>query len=342
LLDPRALAVDSVRFRADASTKAVRTKKRSLERLAELSRVDLVSLDEETRLEHLQKIERHRQVVALCEEQQRTNVVLTSPGAGLMKFPNGGSGPGHRATVVGCGVKERLIIDVLVDSDATDFGKLAPAVVRARQALTEAGVVLDKGMQIAGDAGYFSVEDLAFAAENRHWVDVLINEGQRGRRKSEDDEPLFGHDAFVRRDDGVMVCPAERTMLGPYADHGRERWNGRDCGTCGLRPKCTRGKQRALVIDREYQRLRDAMRERMALPGAEQRYNQRIATIEPVFSELENVMGFRRVSSRKASAVEAEILLKVFAYNLKRLVSAKRIRRNRMLAVLAIAVGLPN
>lgn len=116
-------------------------------------------------------------------------------------------------------------------------------------------------------------------------------------------------------------------MEGPFKDASRQRWRGVGCSSCGLKPSCTSADRRSLVIDPDVVRGRDAMRERFAQPGARERYNQRIATIEPVFAHLEHVMGFRRVSSRKASAVTAEVFLKVLSYNLFRLVRAKRLRR---------------
>ena len=48
------------------------------------------------------------------------------------------------------------------------------------------------------------------------------------------------------------------------------------------------------------------MRERLQQPGAQQRYNHRIATVEPVFASLEEAMGFRRACSRHADTIVAE------------------------------------
>lgn len=47
------------------------------------------------------------------------------------------------------------------------------------------------------------------------------------------------------------------------------------------------------------------MRTRIDAPGGRQRYNRRIATVEPVFSKLESAMGFRRASSRHEGTVVA-------------------------------------
>jgi transposase len=325
------LAVDSVRLRADASVKAVRTLKRSKQRLRELGEVDTSKLAEEDLEAHVAKVKKHSDAIEFCQEQQRPNYVTTSPGAGLMKFPDGAAGPGHRATVVAAGVKERFIVDVFVDSASNDLGKLGPAIVRARRELENAGVALDKPMQVAGDAGYFSVADLGFASKNKAWVDILIAEYSSSRRSKEDGEKLFDVDAFQRNAEGKMVCPAQRPMHGPGRDGERERWTGNDCANCGLKARCTNGAQRTLTIDTAFHELRDAMRERMQQPGAQQRYAQRIATVEPVFSELEHGMGFRRVTSRNEPSVQAEILLKVLAYNVKRLILATKARVVSML-----------
>lgn len=338
LLDTNELAVDSVRLRAEASTRAVRTLKRSRERLAELAKVDIASLDPEERAEHEAKVQKHTDVIRLCQEQQRPNIVTTSPGSGLMAFPDGASGPGYRVTTVGCGVQLRLIIDVFIDGTATDFGKLAPAVLRTRKALRQAGVPLDGAIQIAADAGYFSTADLVFASKNTAVVDALIAEGATARRKSADGTPIFSSDLFTR-ESGSLLCPAGTKMSGPFNDAGRERWHGNGCGTCGLKPQCTAGKYRTVTLDIDFQEARDAMRERMAKPGAQERYNQRIATIEPIFSGIQDVMGFRRVSSLQEQAVRAEIMLKVLSYNLGRLSSAKRLRRVQMIAAPAVPEG---
>jgi hypothetical protein len=53
---------------------------------------------------------------------------------------------------------------------------------------------------------------------------------------------------------------------------------------------CTPSKQRQLVVNWEYEKLQKAMRERMSHEGAQARYHQRMATVEPVFSYLEDSM----------------------------------------------------
>lgn len=321
LLDLGALAVDSVRLRAHASTKAARTVLRSTKRLEELTQLDTSTLDDAARAAHEAKVAKHAQALASCAERGRSNVVLTNELAGLIKFPSGASAPGHRVTAIASGAKSRFVIGVLVDADGHDYGKLGPATTKAKEVLDGLGLRGDQRLTVAGDAGYCSAADLSFAAAEQAWLDVLVAVPDFEMRQGK----FFGRSEFTIHDDGRAICPAGRAMNGPYdKGDGRTLWRGVDCGTCELRPKCVDGKTRSLAVDVPTDRLRRAMRARLATPEGRARYNQRIATIEPVFSYIEAVMNYRRVSSRKPSTVLAEILLKVLAYNIDRLVRAQR------------------
>lgn len=326
LLDAKDLSVDSVRLRAHASMNAARTKKRSTERLEQLAQVDPQALPEGARALHAAKVKKHQVAIALCEEKGVANVVLTSPSAALMKFPSGGSAPGHRASVTACGQKRRFILSVLVDGACNDYGKLEPVIRQAKAALVLAGFPEDIKLQAAADAGYWSEEDLAFAAREAAWADLLVAEPESPNAGPGTGQ-FFDRSRFSIRPDKTASCPADREMRGPLlAANGRTKWLGVGCPTCPLRPKCTPGLERNLTASLSGEAAKEAMRARMAQPGADERYSRRIATVEPVFSSLEDSMAFRRVSSRLPQTVTAEILLKVLAHNVSRLIAARRLR----------------
>jgi len=320
LLDEKDLAVDSVRLRAHASTKAVRTRERSTKRLGELAAVDPAKLGEAQRAEHLAKVKKHEDALALCEQRGATSVVLTNPSAALMKFPTGAGLPGHRVTVTAAGQKSRLIVAVLVDAATNDYGKLGDAVRAARDALVKAGLPEGVPVQAAADAGYWSEADLVFAAQARDWADVLVADPapENGHASA-----CYGRERFKILPDETAICPADTPMRGPFDDaNGRKKWIGVGCAECLLKPECTPGRVRALTVSM----AAETMRGRLAKPGARERYNRRISTVEPVFSAIEDSMGYRRVSSRLPETVKAEILLKILAHNVSRLVTAKRLR----------------
>ena len=72
-------------------------------------------------------------------------------------------------------------------------------------------------------------------------------------------------------------------MAGPSdRPSGEREWKGVGCGGCPLRSACTSGKQRRIVVHPEFERLRAAMRARMTIDGAAQRYSRRIAAFARV------------------------------------------------------------
>lgn len=319
LLDPTDLATDSMRLRADASTKSIRTLARSEERLDELNNVDVDALDDEARKSHEAKIQKHEEAVQQCKEEGRTSISVTNPMAGLMKFPSGAALPGHRVTIVAAGVRLRFVIAVLIGSAPTDTNLLGPAALAAQAALTSAGIT--DPLQMAADAGFLGEHDLEFVAEHRADIDILVNDPPQPRRgKSKRKGGFFSKAEFDFRPDGTVLCPAKKLMAGPVkAGGGKLRWRGIGCDACPLRERCTDVSTRIVLVDPGRDRLHEQARARMAQPGADERYRRRIATVEPVFSYIEDTMGYQRASSRFTETVQAEILLKILAYNLYRL-----------------------
>jgi transposase len=322
LLKTDELAVDSMRLRANASTKATRTLARSTKRLAELKAVDVKKLSKAARAEHAAKVKKHESAIAECTQQDRPSIVTTNPLASLMKFPSGAGLPGHRLTVTAAGVKQRLVVGLLLDSSPTDDGLLQPAVEEARRVLATAGIteITNGPFQVAADAGYDGHQDLLYAEGARPNIDLLVNCGEHDGTNG----TLYGRERFRILQNRTAICPAGKKMQGPSPHHsGRLVWTGIGCADCEQKPLCTTGKKRSLTADLELDRARASMRARLAAPGGRKRYNQRIATVEPVFSSIQDVMGFRRASSRVARTVIAEVLLKVLAHNLGRLIAAR-------------------
>jgi transposase len=314
------LAADSMRLRAHASTKAVRTLSRSKKRLEELASVDESALSNEQRAKHRAQLQKHTSTVVECEKRKRPNILTTNPSAALMKFPDGAGLPGHRVSTMAAGMRARLIVGVLVTPDTNDYGMLESVVGETRRLLGRIGVADDAKLQVAADAGYCAQADLAFAERVRDRTDILVD----GTHEPTSAGRFFGRDRFVIHPDRSASCPAGRRMNGPIRhSEGRMQWTGVGCTDCSLRARCTEGKYRSFTANPELDRLRAAMRARMSAADGKARYNRRIATVEPVFSNIESTMGYRRASSRWEATVIAEVMLKVLAHNVSRLLAAK-------------------
>lgn len=326
-LDTSEMAVDSLRLRADASTASVRTVTRSKRRLGELQAVDREALSPEEQARHDAKVAKHESALQALASEDRTNIVLTAPGAGLLKFPNGASAPGYRVTAVAAGRSRRFILHVFVTADNCDYGHLKRAVIGAREVLDRIDARPDQ-LLITADPGYHSEADLVFARDNRAWADILIREGSTANRSKSGKPTYFTRDQFDFRDDGNVVCPAGRPMVGPRTtDNGELWWRGDDCKSCSLKPQCTRSKDNRVVTLRpQFEAARAEMRARMAEPDAAAKYGGRMAIVEPVFASLTDAARFQRASSRDPVTVDAEVILKVLAHNIGRLLHARTLR----------------
>jgi transposase len=325
MIDANAVAVDSMRLKAHGGRHAVRTLKHSEEKLKELRKKDVSKLSAAEKLEHEAAVERNESVVKHCEEKGVKTFLTTNPLAALIQFPGNGFYPGHRLTVASCGASSRIALGILVSAAPNDIGQLGPIVQRARRALTEAGLPNDVTVQAAADKGYFTRVDLAFARDHREWLDVLIPE-------MPDMGPLQGKNKdFVSRSEFKLnsrddvLCPSGAPMerTGFNSRDEADVYKGVGCDGCALKRRCTTAGRRTFTVNWQYEEDRSSMRARMATQGAAERYSKRIATIEPVFSSLEDVMGFRRASSRFAQTIHAEVLLKLLAHNVSRLLSGK-------------------
>ncbi len=322
LLDLDEGAVDSVRLRAHASTSSARTVKRSKQRLEQLQTQDTSAYGRDELDRYNAKVKKHEDALAACAEAERTNIVVTNPSAGLLKFPNGAAAPGHRVTVTAFGASKRIVASVLIDADGADQGKLGGAIEQLQEDLKKAGVDVSRPLRVTADAGYSAMSDLTYAMENQEAVDLLVAQPKYTRYNPKSGKGLFTKDVFKLGEDGA-TCPAGTPMQGPENDGpGRIRYRGVGCEVCPMKTQCTKSKQKVLVIRPALEEARSHMHARMAQPGAKERYNKRIATIEPVFSMIEHTMGYRRVGTRDDEGIRAEILLKVLAYNLSRLTSA--------------------
>jgi transposase len=323
MVDSRAVAIDSMRLEAHASRNAIRTLKGSQKRLEELAKVDVETLSAEERQLHQQKLAKHEETVRNCEENGVKTFLTTNPLAALIQFPGNGYHPGHRLTVSSCGAQSRIALGVLVNAAPNDVGMLGPAVIQAKKALVEAGLPRELHMQAAADPGYWSEADLSFADDERNWLDVLIPEGTENSGRLD----VLPRSRFTANAPGDVRCPSGAAMERLGLDEANKAvvYKGVGCSDCPLRSACTKGARRTFNINWHWEQVRSKMRTRMATPGASARYAKRAATIEPVFASIEEGMGYRRASSRFAQTIQAEVLLKLLAHNIRRLLSGSKI-----------------
>jgi hypothetical protein len=60
------------------------------------------------------------------------------------------------------------------------------------------------------------------------------------------------------------------------------------------------------------------MRQKLLSSEGRRRYNKKFRTVEPVFAQVKNIMGFRRFLLRELEKVKTEFSIICTAYNIKK------------------------
>ena len=318
-------ALDSVRIEADAAGASICTLERSEKMVKQLSRSDLTDKTPEQIARHGARLAKHEEAVRHCKEMDLTNYSRTDPLAALMKFPHGGSKPGHRLTTVVAGAAYRFCIAFYLSSKPTDHGLLPPMLEALRARLRRIGVPDDVMVKVAVDAGFSNEDDLAVAVSNDLNIDVALSQASHADAGAINSRGMFGKERFIINGNDA-TCPAGTKMHGPTKDRGLViQWHGVGCGKCALRKQCTTADKRTLTHNPVMAERRAKMLELMEDSARKLLYSKRAAIVESQYSVIEDTMGFRRVSSRHPATVPAEIVLKLLAYNLTRLWAADRV-----------------
>jgi hypothetical protein len=317
-LDLSETAVDSVRLEADAAEASIRTAVRSNKMVKELSAKDTSAMSPDQRERHQARLEKHTRAVEHCEEMDVTNYSVTDPLAALMKFPHGGAKPGHRLTTVVAGAVIRFCIAYFLSSAPTDHGLLSPTLQALRARLRRVGVPDTFIVKTAADAGFCDEDDVGVAHKNELGIDVVLAQ-QSFSGAGVGDKSLFGKEHF-KIEGELCICPAGTKMRGPVRDGGKlVKWMGVGCKTCPLHAQCTTSAARKVKHNPVTAQARADLRQRMEDPVRKALYGKRGPIVESMYSVLEDAMEFRRVSSRHPATTQAEIVLKILAYNLSRL-----------------------
>ena len=140
------------------------------------------------------------------------------------------------------------------------------------------------------DAGYFATAIIE-ATTQRH-IELLCPEGQsQGRNWNKHSDKQFPKSAFdYQGAQDCYRCPGGQSLTpvarynGNASTPAYTEYGTRACAGCALRAQCTRSAQGRRIKRYAIDAQKDALRAKMAQAEARQRYVQRQAMVEPVFS----------------------------------------------------------
>ncbi len=174
------------------------------------------------------------------------------------------------------------------------------------------------------DAGYFAT-DIIVATAQRH-IELLCPEGQsQGGNWNKHSDKRFPKSAFDYQGEADCYrCPGGHNLTpvaryngnagaAAYTEYGTHA-----CAGCPLRERCTRRAQGRRIKRYAIDAHKDALRAKMAQAEVRQRYVQRQAMVEPVFSVLRAGQGLQRFRRNGLAGVRVEFALHAMAYNLGR------------------------
>jgi transposase len=321
------LAIDGTKIAAVASRKQVMTPKRIEQMNAAIDRqiADyLASMDEADRQEpgsagapadvaaaiealkaQKERLKGQAQDLAARGLKQK---VMTEPEAKLMRTPHGHAVAYNAQTVVDA--KHKLIVAFDLTNEGNDYRQLHPMAVQGKEAVGAAQVTA------VADSGYSNGEHGALCEQ-----DGITAVVPRAETVNPNGTQYFSRDKFAYDPaSDSWRCPAGGTLSLYKTSHTQKKkeYTTAACGSCPLKPQCTKAPRRVIVRD-FYEDAREAMHRRASADPRWMKHRREIA--EHPFGTMKWLMAHPRFLIKGLRKAKAELALGVLNYNLKRVIN---------------------
>lgn len=211
--------------------------------------------------------------------------------------------------------KAQVIVASDLTNAPTDSAQLTPMLAQATALRAEIGAQAHPAT--LADGGYASGAQLAAAVAAGHEVLTPLPSA------SQDDSNPY-HSAHFRHDPQrrIVVCPQDRELpllrMREHRGHRIEVYrSAKVCKDCPVRSLCTASRHgRSIDIGPGHAHL-EALRARWKKPGTAEYYELRAATVEPVFAQVKQQMGFRRWTVRSLEKVRVQWAMLCTTWNLQ-------------------------
>jgi transposase len=321
------LAIDGTKIAAVASRKRVITPAKIAKMNAAIDRKIaeyLASMDEADREEptavsaaadvaaaiealKAQKQRLQRQAEELAERGLK-QLVETEREAKLMRTPHGHAVAYNVQTAVDA--KHKLIAAFELTNEGNDYWQLHPMAVQGKEAVGADEVT------VVADTGYSNGEQGALCEQ-----DGITAVVPRAETVNPNGTQYFSRDKFTYDPaSDSWRCPAGDTLSLYKTSHTQKKkeYASRACGSCPLKPQCTKAPRRVIVRD-FYEDAREAMHRRATADSAWMKHRRE--TAEHPFGTMKWLMAHPRFLLRGLQKAKAELALGVLCYNLKRVIT---------------------
>lgn len=244
------------------------------------------------------------------KSQRQTRVNLTDPESVYLRTKRGGYSVGYVTSYLVNA--DRFIVAHTVDP-SDELSVVSQMVDQAKR------VSPTPVERLLLDANYSRTR--IFAAAIEHGVDLLCPEPPSKNQQYAKSQ--FTYDPAQ----DVVICPASETLTRrtnrtdtrsglPTTRYAMK--SPETCRQCLAFGECTTSKQGRTIRRGPFEWAREAVRIAMTNPLARERYNQRMAMVEPVISELRGRQNLNRLARVSLASVRLETTLHAAAYNLRR------------------------
>ena len=284
---------------------------------------------EHTLIERKQQLRKRKQLIKK-EHQDTHHINITEPDAYNMRYINGKQTlPAYNAQA-SVDSDTHLIVsaDVVQDRDDTEqFSNQYQTV--------EENLGKDPERKYTGDAGYHNLNQLEYISNNQ--IDAVINDPNPQYRSLNNKTPsvkellksgrrLERSDFIYKLHEDCYQCPSGQKLnfshSGKKGKRSKRIYQTQNCHNCLLGKQCLSKNNKSGVrkIQRdEKEILAEQMAMKLATKEAKDRLTVRKTTVEPVFGNLKENMGFRRFSLRGIENVKGEFKLMAIAHNINKL-----------------------
>jgi len=257
------------------------------------------------------------------KKRKLKEVNTTDPDAHLMKMNNGGYDVSYNAQISVDNDKQ-IIVAAELTNHGGDNHQLIPMYEK-----TVENTNGDKPKEISTDSGYFSGENYLYLQKNN--IDGYVPDCKLKKETDEDGKDKY--ERFDRRNfiydeqKDEYICPEERRLAFRRNEKRKgvnsRHYESKDCSGCKYQKECVRkskrGNRQIQIYENDNYKI--MMREKLRSQEGKKKYDKRMATVEPVFAHIKNVMNFRKFLLRGIEKAGYEFQLICLAHNLKKLSS---------------------
>jgi transposase len=287
--------------------------------------MDLETLKKEKqRLETMEKklIERRKQL----QERQKTvkpefrknhRINIVEPEARSMKQLDG---PGYNAQLAVDSHSNIIVSNEVNDHphDRYQFSNMHKK--------TEENLPTDSNRAYTADAGYHSLDQLEYIEDNH--LNALIADQKPHHRSTNKEvtsvETIQKEKRKVERKDFVYhpnedyyECPAGDKLFPKSRRKQYTTYRARACGDCPISIYCLSKKSKRKLLYRDHrEKLAEDMLNKLQSEHAKLRMKMRATSVEPVFGNIKQNLGFRSFNLRDLLQVQGEFNLMCIAHNL--------------------------